>query len=198
MLEELNQSLQFIIVQTQQNQVPLLWIIGTLWVCFFLTRIFPPLLYFGVIPRRILGLPGIFFSPFLHANFNHLFYNTIPLLVLSDFLLVHGLYYFSFVTLSIMILSGTLLWIFGKNGIHIGASGVITGYWAVLIGNIYEQGTLTAILLGCTALYAFAGIFFGIFPRERGVSWEGHLFGLVSGLCISVLLNTHTHQIILN
>ncbi len=192
MLDNLNQSLQLIIQQTEQNEMTLLWIVGILWGTFILTRFFQPLLYLGVIPRTKLGLLGIFFAPFLHANFNHLFYNTIPLLVLSDFLLVHGLYYFFLITISIIILGGFLLWIFGKNGIHIGASGLITGYWAVLISNIYEQGTLTAILLGCTALYAFAGIFFGIFPRERGVSWEGHLFGLVAGVCTVFLIKTQS------
>lgn len=188
MLDNLNQSLQLIIQQTQQNEIALLWIVGVLWGVFVLSRVFPPLLYLGLVPRTAPGLLGIIFSPFLHANFNHLFYNTIPLVVLSDFLLVHGLYYFSLITISIMILAGFLLWIFGKPGIHIGASGLITGYWAVLISNIYEQGTLTAILLGCTALYAFAGIFLGIFPRERGVSWEGHLFGLIAGICISIFI----------
>jgi membrane associated rhomboid family serine protease len=190
MLDDLNQSLQLIIDQTQQNKNLLAWIIGLPWGVFILSRIYPAILCFGITPRSLHGLIGILCSPFLHVNFNHIFYNTLPLLVLSDFLLIHGLYYFSFVTISIMIIGGFLLWLFGKTGIHVGASGLITGYWAVLVSNIYEQGTLTAILLGCTALYTFAGIFFGIFPKDRGVSWEGHLFGLIAGIIISILIKT--------
>ncbi len=184
-LDHLNQSLDLIISQTQQNETALLVILGVVWGVFFVSRLFPMMLCLGIIPREVRGIPGIFFAPFLHANFNHLFYNTPPLLVLSDFLLVHGYSYFMLATLSLTVISGSLVWLFGKKGIHIGASAVITGYWALLVANIYEQGTLTAILLGGIALYAFAGIFIGIFPKEKGVSWEGHFFGLLAGIAIS-------------
>ena len=43
---------------------------------------FPALDHYGVIPRRIVGLVGIPAMPFLHANFQHLLTNTIPLVVL--------------------------------------------------------------------------------------------------------------------
>ena len=85
-------------------------------------------------------------------------------------------------------MSGILVWCFAKPGIHIGASGLITGYWALLVSDIYQQGTLTAIILGCVSLYYFAGIFLGVFPGKKGVSWEGHLFGLLAGLTVGYLL----------
>ncbi len=68
-----------------------------------------------------------------------------------------------------------------------GASGLITGYWGLLITDILQQGTLTAIILGVISLYYFAGIFLGVFPGKKGVSWEGHLFGLLAGLITSYL-----------
>jgi membrane associated rhomboid family serine protease len=67
----------------------------------------------------------------------------------------------------------------------VGASGVITGYWGFLVANIYKQGTVTAIILGIVCVYYFAGIFLSIFPGEKGVSWQGHLFGLLSGFLAS-------------
>lgn len=188
MIEQMTQALQYIIQQTAENKNNLFYIFTLIWGSFILTHtIARPLLYLGVIPRRLIGLPGIILSPLLHADFNHLFYNTIPLLVLSDFLLVYGLPYFLDVTAFITLISGGLLWCFGHKGIHIGASGLITGYWALLVSNIYQQGSLLTLLLGFTTLYAFAGIFLGIFPRERGVSWEGHLFGLLAGIIVSYL-----------
>lgn len=135
-----------------------------------------------------MGLPGIFFAPFLHANFNHLFFNTIPLLVLSDFLLIHGLPYFMIVTLAITVLSGLLIWCFAKPGLHVGASAVITGYWALLLMNSYQQANVTSIMLGIVSVYYFLGIFYGVFPGKKGVSWEGHLFGLVAGLATGYFL----------
>jgi membrane associated rhomboid family serine protease len=155
------------------------------WVVFVITRLDKRLLLLGIYPRHIQGLPGIIFAPLLHANFNHIFFNTIPLLVLSNFLLIQGLTYFLWVTFAITVGSGILIWCFAKPGIHIGASALITGYWAVLVSDIFQQGTLNAIILGGLSLYYFAGIFFGIFPGKKGVSWEGHLFGLVSGFVVS-------------
>lgn len=145
------------------------------------------LLYLGIIPRHLLGLPGIVFSPFLHADFNHLFFNLLPLLVLSDFVLIQGVETYFYVTSMITLLSGFLIWCFGHRGIHVGASALITGYWGWLIMNIYTQGSLLAVILGAVSLYYFAAIFFGIFPSEKGVSWEGHLFGLISGVLVSFI-----------
>ena len=188
MLDQLNDSLNLIISQTQMNLHTLMIIVSIPWVVFFISNLSGKrLLWLGIIPRHLLGLPGILFAPFLHANFNHIFFNSIPLLVLSDFLLIHGLDYFLYATVMITLLSGILIWCFGNTGIHLGASAVITGYWGLLVSNIYEQGSVTAIILGLLSLYYFAGIFLGIFPGKKGVSWQGHLFGLIAGLATSYL-----------
>jgi membrane associated rhomboid family serine protease len=184
MLDQLSLSLNIIVLQTQLNLPILAYMVLALWVTFFISRVFPPILLLGIIPRTLHGLPGIIFAPLLHGSFNHLFFNTIPLLVLANFILIGGLNYFIFVTLFITITSGALVWCFGKPGIHIGASAVITGYWALLVTDIFQQGSLTAIILGLISAYYFAGIFFGIFPTQKGVSWEGHLFGLLSGVLL--------------
>ncbi|MCX7115560.1 MAG: rhomboid family intramembrane serine protease [Gammaproteobacteria bacterium] len=182
MIEFLAQNMTFLADQTWRNfhilEMITLILVGVHIVNVALGR---RLCVLGVIPRHLLGLPGIVFAPFLHFDFNHLFFNLIPLLVLSDFILMQGLDYFLVVTVLITLISGTLVWCFAKNGIHVGASGLVTGYWALLVTNIYTQGSFLAIVLGCLSLYYFAGIFFGIFPSEKGVSWEGHLFGLVAG-----------------
>jgi len=185
MLEELATSLNLIISQTEMNLNTLGIILAVPWFVFLLTTISPGLLYLGIFPRRIHGIPGILFAPLLHANFNHIFFNSIPLLVLSNFILINGLNYYLWVTLAITLGSGLLIWCFAKPGLHIGASAVITGYWALLVSDIVQQGTLTAIILGMISLYYFAGIFLGVFPGEKGVSWEGHLFGFLAGLGVS-------------
>lgn len=156
------------------------------WSVFFVTHfINNRLLLLGIIPRRAFGIPGVLFAPVLHANFNHLFFNSIPLFVLSAFILINGLHYYLVITLFITLLSGLAIWCFGKNGLHIGASALITGYWGFLMSSAYQQLTPTSIILAAFSLYYFAGIFLGIFPREKGVSWEGHLFGLLAGFAAS-------------
>ena len=189
MINELGSSLDLIIIQTQNNSRTLGIILLIPWSLFFISHfITKRILLLGIIPRHLRGIPGIICAPLLHANFNHIFFNSIPLLVLSNFILINGLYYYLIVTLFITVLSGFAIWCFAKPGLHIGASALITGYWGFLICNIYQQGTLTTVILGFVSLYYFAGIFFGIFPREKGVSWEGHLFGLLAGLATSYLL----------
>ena len=189
MIQQLNDSLTLIISQTKTNADNLAIILLIPWVVFIISELTGKrLLILGIYPRRLSGLPGILFAPLLHANFNHIFFNSIPLLVLSNFLLINGLAYYLEVTLYITLLSGLLVWCFAKPGLHVGASAVITGYWALLVSNIIQQGTLTAIILGVVSLYYFAGIFLGVFPGKKGVSWEGHLFGLLAGFATSYFL----------
>ncbi|QRN04247.1 rhomboid family intramembrane serine protease [Legionella sp. MW5194] len=189
MLDELTQSLNLIISQTQANLKTLSVIVAIPWLVFVVNELLGKrLLLLGILPRHLSGLPGIFFCPFLHANFNHLFFNSIPLLVLSNFILINGLTYFILVSLLIMLISGLLIWCFAKPGLHVGASSLITGYWALLVSDIVQHGTLTTLILGILSVYYFAGIFFGIFPSKKGVSWEGHLFGLVAGLATGFFL----------
>lgn len=186
MLDQIADSFMLIASQTKTNIEFLSQILLLLWGIYGLNLFLGKrLLYLGIVPRHLQGLPGIVCAPFLHADFNHLFFNSIPLIVLSNFILIQGIPFFLHVTLLITLLSGVLTWCFAKHGLHIGASGVITGYWALLVANIYQQGTLTAIILGMVCIYYFAGILFSIFPGERNVSWQGHLFGLISGLIVS-------------
>lgn len=198
MINELMSSLNVIVTQTQNNLKILGIILLIPWSIFLISHfISKKILLLGIIPRHIFGLPGIIFAPLLHANFNHLFFNSIPLLVLSNFILINGLHYFLVVTVMITILSGFTIWCLAKPGLHIGASALITGYWGFLVYNIYQTGTLTTIILGLLSLYYFAGIFLGIFPGEKGVSWQGHLFGLLSGFLASYLLQIYPQLLLI-
>lgn len=137
--------------------------------------------YFGVIPRHLFGLIGILFSPILHANFNHLFLNTIPLFVLGMFLLALDRQTFIAVTVILAIVQGAALWVVGSRGIHIGASGIISGYFGFIIGLAFYYPNPVTLILAATAIFYFGSILAGILPLKEGVSWEGHLLGLVSG-----------------
>src|SRR5690349_3343226 len=61
--------------------------------------------YLGIVPRNLFGLVGLFFAPFLHGSFSHLFFNSIPLFALSCFLLILGLHKYLIITGFIMVIS---------------------------------------------------------------------------------------------
>ena len=188
-MNELAATIQYIVVQTQHNLYLLLLMIAVLFLVLVVTKLTGNrLLVLGIYPRHFLGLFGIIFAPMLHANFNHVFFNAIPLFFLGDFILLFGDVMFLKITVCITLLSGSMIWLMGRKAIHIGASSLITGYWGFLIMNVYHQGSLMAILLGIICIYYFAGIFFSIFPTQKGVSWEGHLFGLIAGVLTNYLL----------
>lgn len=139
--------------------------------------------YFGIIPRHVIGLPGILLAPFLHGSSNHLFFNAIPLFALMNMVLIYGYTVFINTTLIIILLSGTLVWLFGRHAIHLGSSSVILGYFGFLSINAYlDPNFMSLVLIVCT-LYYFGGLVAALVPiASKGVSLEGHIFGFLSGI----------------
>jgi len=191
MLEKLSTEIQHVIAAMQSNMLFSLKIIGVLWAIHITNRIMQySLNNLGIRTRSLKGLPGIIFSPFLHGDFNHLFFNTIPLFVLSDLVLLDGKEVFYSVSFAIIILGGFLTWLFGKRGIHIGASSLIMGYFGYLLAKAYFHITGTTIILAGVCLYYFGGLILSVFPgAKKNISWEGHTFGLLSGIFVAYYLS---------
>ncbi|WP_329104380.1 rhomboid family intramembrane serine protease [Micromonospora sp. NBC_01699] len=142
----------------------------------------------GIIPHRIDGLDGVFFSPFLHHGFNHLYSNSVPLILLGTFVLAAGSRRFLYSTLVIILVSGLGVWFTGSaNSVVVGASGVIFGYLGLLImrGIVERSWWNFAVVLLVGLLYG--GQLFGVLPTDEPISWQGHLFGLIGGLVAAIL-----------
>ncbi|PID86154.1 MAG: rhomboid family intramembrane serine protease [Chloroflexi bacterium] len=136
----------------------------------------------GIHPRTVDGLQGILFAPILHSNFSHLMANTIPLLVLGWFVLLHGFRTFSIVTIIVTIISGLGTWLIGPaNSVHIGASGLIFGYFGYLLLNSWFERSPASILWAVLVLLLYGGLIWGVLPQGNGISWQGHLFGFIGG-----------------
>jgi len=187
MLDKLATEIQQVITAMQTNMMFSFKIIAALWVIHIVNCILQYRLNnLGIRTRRLEGLPGIMLSPILHGDFNHLFFNTVPLFVLSDLVLMDGTVVFYNVSLAIIILSGFLIWSLGQRGIHIGASSLIMGYFGYLLAKAYFQVTATTIILAGVCLYYFGGLILSIFPgAKKNVSWDGHIFGLLSGIFVA-------------
>lgn len=145
----------------------------------------------GIYPRSIFGLLGIIFSPILHGSFNHLFFNTIPFFVLGMFMLGLGRNIFITATIAIAILQGLCVWLFGRRALHVGASGIISGYFGFILCLAYLYPNVVSLVLAVVAVYYFGSIIAGVLPLDDKMSWESHLSGLVAGIAVAYTLWTH-------
>jgi membrane associated rhomboid family serine protease len=137
---------------------------------------------FGIWPRQSRGLMGILFAPLLHGGFRHLISNTLPFLVLGWLIMAKDWSEWLAVSIVVALVSGGGTWIFGANGVHIGASGVIFGYFGFLLARAFFERTAGSFLVAILVFAMFGGMIWGILPIRVGISWEGHLFGLIGGI----------------
>lgn len=136
----------------------------------------------GIYPRELETLPGIVLWPFLHANFQHLIMNTTPLAMLGFFVALRGWAVFVKASLLILVLGGLGVWLFGRPAFHIGASGLVFGFFGFLVAiGIYEK-SLPALAIASFAIFYYGGMIYSVMPGEAFVSWEAHLFGLCAGV----------------
>ncbi|MEM9905237.1 MAG: rhomboid family intramembrane serine protease [Cyanobacteria bacterium P01_D01_bin.44] len=144
---------------------------------------------YGIMPRQLMGLRGIVFAPFLHGNFEHLIANTLPLVTLSWLVMVREISDWVWVTLLAALSAGVGTWLVGAGGsVHIGASGLIFGYVGFLLMRGYFERSVVAIAFSLLVILFYGGILWGVLPSQPGISWEGHLFGLVGGVIAARLL----------
>ncbi len=141
----------------------------------------------GVYPRTITGLRGIFFSPFIHGDIQHLYHNTIPLFVLSM-----ALFYFYRtiawkVILYGILLSGFLTWCIGRPSYHIGASGLIYVLMSFTLFKGIFVKHFRLIALSLLIVFLYGSMIWYVFPVKEGISWEGHLSGLLVGLLFAFI-----------
>lgn len=128
------------------------------------------------------SLRGILLSPLLHGSFSHLLSNTLPLLVLGCFVALRGARTLIGVSLFVVILGGLLVWLVGRPAVHIGASGLVFGYFGYLLAQGWYERSFVSIVVAVAVLLLYGGIIFGVLPQDGFISWEGHLFGLIAGV----------------
>ena len=145
---------------------------------------------YGIQPRQVSGLIGVFSSIFLHADWNHLWSNIFPFT-----LFCFGVfYYFQDHSYRILmynwLLSGFLTWCTGRGGTHIGASGLIyaLGFFLFWVAVLKKEKHIMAFTLIIVFLYG--SMIWGFFPQlypDKHISWEGHLSGALTGISAAFL-----------
>src|ERR1700674_4441216 len=143
---------------------------------------------FGVRPRQLAGLPGIFFAPLVHGGFAHLIANSPPLLVLGTAML----YLYPSAALRVLpavyLGTGVAVWLFGRGSAHVGASGLIYG----LVSYIFVAGLIRrdrrAVAASLLVCFIYGALVWGVLPIEPGVSSETHLAAALIGIVLAMAL----------
>ena len=142
---------------------------------------------YGIQPRSLEGLYGIFAAPFLHGGFGHLTSNTIGIAMLGTLLILWSDNEFVKVSLVSALVGGLGTWLVGgANSVHIGASGVVFGYFGYLQLRGWYQRSVLSIGISVAVGWLYGSLAFGMIPMftAANISWEGHLFGFIGGaLC---------------
>jgi len=140
---------------------------------------------YGIFPLRVSGIKGIIFAPFIHGSVQHLFNNSIPLLVLGTAIF----YFYREVAYKILILSwiisGFWVWIMARPAYHIGASGLIYAWASFLFFSGIIRKNINLLAISMLVIFLYGSLVWGIFPLEDEVSWESHLMGGIAGLILS-------------
>ena len=86
-----------------------------------------------------------------------------------------------------ILLTGIMTWVIGRPANHIGASGVIY----LLASFLFFKGVLSRyyrlIALSLIVVFLYGGMLWFVVPVDPGISWEGHLSGLVVGLVFAFI-----------
>ncbi len=167
-----------------------------IWLVFIVDSVIPATLTdWGLRPRTLVGLIGIPLMPLLHDGFTHVLGNTLSLAILLG-LLAGSRAGGGAVTCWIVIISGSLLWVFGRAATHVGASGLVFGLSAFLIVSGILEKRLIPLTISIVVAVMYGGtLLSGVLPRWGGeVSWDGHLCGAVAGVVVAYGSTTYARS----
>ena len=161
-------------------------LIVAMWAVFALNFVIPfDFNNLGLTPRSLVGVAGVATMPFLHGNLGHIISNSIPIFLLVSLLGATCKRPVSEIVSELVLAGGCLLWVFGNQGTHIGASGLVYALVAYLVmAGIWSKDAQRAAVGFFVAIF-YSGLVWGVLPTQPGVSWAGHLFGAIGGIVVA-------------
>ncbi|MEX3107425.1 MULTISPECIES: rhomboid family intramembrane serine protease [unclassified Streptomyces] len=144
---------------------------------------------YGIVSGDAGSLTHILTAPFLHWNWAHLESNSGPLFVFGFLAAYRGVAKFLVLSGLVAVVSGMTVWLFEADRVStVGASGLIFGYFGyVVVRGLFDRHLIDS-LIGIVMGASFAYLLTVAVPGTPGVSWLGHLGGLVGGLLGAWLL----------
>jgi membrane associated rhomboid family serine protease len=165
-----------------------LTLVGFLWLILIVDSAFGlGLNRFGLRPRHIEGLIGVFTAPLLHGGAEHLFSNSLPLTIS----LTMVLYMYPRSSMRVMpiiwIGSGVLAWVIGRESLHFGASGFVYGLLAYLFISGILRMDMRSVAVSVMVWFLYGGMIWGVLPIRPNMSWELHLSGAILGVALAIV-----------
>ncbi|MFI8092368.1 rhomboid family intramembrane serine protease [Streptomyces sp. NPDC086080] len=144
---------------------------------------------YGIVPRVPSELADILPAAFLHFGFAHVAANSVPLLVLGFLAALGGIRRFLAVCALIVVADGLGVWLISPaHSNTAGASGLIFGLFGFLLVSGFVERRPLGVLAGVLVAAVWGGsILAGLAPTQSGISWQGHLIGLVAGVTAAFL-----------
>ncbi|MFI6275986.1 rhomboid family intramembrane serine protease [Streptomyces sp. NPDC050988] len=138
---------------------------------------------FGITPREFGELRDIVPAAFVHFGWDHLAANSVPLLLLGFLAALSGIGRFLAVVTVTVLVSGLGVWLTAsEHSITAGASGVVFGLFGYLLVRGFVDRRIGDVVIGLVVGAVYGSILWGVLPTTTGVSWQGHLFGLIGGV----------------
>jgi len=143
---------------------------------------------FGVRPREWLGLVGLVTAPLVHGDFAHLVANSVPLAAVGSAMLFLYPHSALRVLPAVYLGPGLVVWLFGRDSVHLGASGLVYG----LVSYVFVAGLLRrdrrAIAASLLVILVYGSLAWGVLPIDPRVSWETHLAAAAIGVLMALAL----------
>jgi membrane associated rhomboid family serine protease len=139
---------------------------------------------FGIVPRTSSELVDVVPAAFIHFGFAHVAANSVPLLVMGFLAALGGIRRFALVCAVIIVADGLGVWLIAPAHTNTaGASGLIFGLFGYLVVSGFLERRPLGVLVGLLVAAIWGtSILVGLAPTQSGVSWQGHLVGLVAGV----------------
>ena len=142
----------------------------------------------GIRPRDVHGLIGILTAPFVHASFEHLMSNTLPLGLLSALALYAYPRGTRFALPVIWLASGLGVWLWARASVHVGISGIAHGLMFFLFVMGLARRDRLGVAIALMVFFLYGGMLMTVLPREQDVSFEYHLAGAVAGVICALTM----------
>jgi len=137
------------------------------------------------------GLKGILLAPMIHADFKHLFDNSLPLYLLS----IAIFYFYRPVSYRVFFLvwfiSGLIVWLTARPAYHIGASGLVYGFASFVFFSGVIRNNIHLLAISLIVVFLYGSLVWGIFPYDLRISWESHLVGGLTGLSMALFYRNY-------